>query len=237
MIGGIAVIARGVPRLTRDIDIAVAGTEITSSVLADELGRVGIHPRIADAVAFADENQVLLMEHAESGSRSMSRVRGSRSRWRLSRRRRIARILPTAAKGDLRTKQDDVEEREDKDPHSAAQGEARILWWSARGGERRERRASIASAWRPTLRKIVKAFVRGDYALAHKIESVAPVSKSSASQIRAYVAEYGETLVALPDDTGQHPCLSGWRDSGRYLSISGPPKVVRATWSCVVHGS
>jgi hypothetical protein len=53
VIGGIAVIARGVPRLTRDIDIAVAGTDLTSSALADELLRVGIHPRIADAVAFA----------------------------------------------------------------------------------------------------------------------------------------------------------------------------------------
>lgn len=64
-----------------------------------------------------------------------------------------------------------------------------------------DRAHPIASAWRPTLRKIVKAFVRGDYALADKIESVAPVSKSSASQIRTYVAEHGETLVALPDDT------------------------------------
>ena len=67
VIGGIAVIARGVPRLTRDIDIAVAGNDITSSVLAGELERVGIRPRIADAIAFADENQVLLMKHVESG--------------------------------------------------------------------------------------------------------------------------------------------------------------------------
>lgn len=67
VIGGIAVIARGVPRLTRDIDIAVAGNDITSSVLAGELERVGIQPRIAEAIAFADENQVLLMKHVESG--------------------------------------------------------------------------------------------------------------------------------------------------------------------------
>jgi hypothetical protein len=67
VIGGVAVIARGVPRLTRDIDIAVAGTDITSAALADELGLAGIHPRIADAVAFADENQVLLVKHAASG--------------------------------------------------------------------------------------------------------------------------------------------------------------------------
>jgi hypothetical protein len=43
--------------------------------------------------------------------------------------------------------------------------------------------------------------VRGDYALAAGIGSVARVSKTSASQIRAYIAEYGETLVELPDAT------------------------------------
>lgn len=67
MIGGIAVIARGVPRLTRDIDIAVASAELTSAALAGELARVGIVPRIQDAVAFADENHVLLMKHTETG--------------------------------------------------------------------------------------------------------------------------------------------------------------------------
>lgn len=60
-------IARGVTRLTRDIDIAVAGADLTSADLAEELQHVGIVPRIADAVAFADENQVLLMKHAASG--------------------------------------------------------------------------------------------------------------------------------------------------------------------------
>jgi hypothetical protein len=59
----------------------------------------------------------------------------------------------------------------------------------------------IATAWRPTLREIVKAFVRGDYALTKQINSVAPVSKSSATQIRGYIADYGETLVELPDET------------------------------------
>jgi hypothetical protein len=69
----------------------------------------------------------------------------------------------------------------------------------------------IASAWRPTLREIVKAFVRGDYALAKEIKSVAPVTKSSATQIRAYIAEYGETLVALPDETWT-TSVSQWMD-------------------------
>lgn len=67
VIGGIAVIARGVPRLTRDIDLAVAGQDVSVRDLAAELSEVGIVPRIADAVEFAEENQVLLVRHSESG--------------------------------------------------------------------------------------------------------------------------------------------------------------------------
>jgi hypothetical protein len=69
----------------------------------------------------------------------------------------------------------------------------------------------IASAWRPALSEIVRAFVRRDYALARKIASVAPISKSSASQIRAYVSEYGEPLVALPEKTWT-TSVSQWMD-------------------------
>ena len=59
----------------------------------------------------------------------------------------------------------------------------------------------IASAWRPTLREIVRALVQGDYALAKAIPSVAPVPANSADQIQKYIAAYGETLAELPDDT------------------------------------
>ncbi|HTL32115.1 MAG TPA: nucleotidyltransferase [Kofleriaceae bacterium] len=67
IIGGIAVIARGVPRLTRDIDVAIAGQDISAIDLAAELSEAGIVPRITDAVAFAEENQVLLARHSDSG--------------------------------------------------------------------------------------------------------------------------------------------------------------------------
>ncbi|HEY5924595.1 MAG TPA: hypothetical protein VIV11_23110, partial [Kofleriaceae bacterium] len=67
IIGGIAVIARGVPRLTRDIDVAIAGQDISVQDLAAELSGVGIVPRISDALAFAEESQVLLARHKESG--------------------------------------------------------------------------------------------------------------------------------------------------------------------------
>lgn len=59
----------------------------------------------------------------------------------------------------------------------------------------------IASAWRPTLREIIKAFGEGDYGLARGIPFVAPVSKDTVEQIRAYLSEYGETLDELPEET------------------------------------
>ena len=67
----------------------------------------------------------------------------------------------------------------------------------------------IASAWRATLRDIVEAFVQGDYALARGLHSVAPVSPATAEQIRRYIADYGETLVELPDETWE-TSVSQW---------------------------
>lgn len=58
----------------------------------------------------------------------------------------------------------------------------------------------IPESWRPTLRRIVQDFARGRYDLAPGLASVAPVSPSTAEQIRAYVADYGQTLIDLPDE-------------------------------------
>ena len=66
LIGGMAVIARGVPRLTRDVDATIAAGEIDVRELADRIARHGIIPRIADAIAFADARQVLLLRHEPS---------------------------------------------------------------------------------------------------------------------------------------------------------------------------
>lgn len=67
VIGGIAVIARGVRRLTRDVDLAVAGHGGHVATWLDELRRAGLTPRIPDAATFAAETQVLLLRHVESG--------------------------------------------------------------------------------------------------------------------------------------------------------------------------
>jgi Nucleotidyltransferase of unknown function (DUF6036) len=67
LIGGMAVIARGVPRVTRDIDATVAGTAVNLADLLHRLGEHGLVPRIGDARAFADVHQVLLLRHEATG--------------------------------------------------------------------------------------------------------------------------------------------------------------------------
>jgi Nucleotidyl transferase of unknown function (DUF2204) len=67
IIGGIAVIARGVRRFTSDIDAAIRGDEIDVSTLIRALAKKRIVPRISHAKAFALENLVLLLRHEPSG--------------------------------------------------------------------------------------------------------------------------------------------------------------------------
>ena len=51
------------------------------------------------------------------------------------------------------------------------------------------------------LRAVVRQFVVGDYGLANAVHGVDPVSPATAEHIRQYLADYGATLVDLPDDT------------------------------------
>lgn len=67
IIGGIAVIARGVRRMTTDIDAVVQGDAVAPKVLLGELAKRGIVPRIPDALSFARQNLVLLMRHSRTG--------------------------------------------------------------------------------------------------------------------------------------------------------------------------
>ena len=67
VIGGVAVIAHGVRRLTTDIDATVRGDAIDVVELLAVLERHGIEPRIADAVGFAAQSLVLLLRHVATG--------------------------------------------------------------------------------------------------------------------------------------------------------------------------
>jgi hypothetical protein len=67
LIGGIAVIARGVPRTTRDVDATVSAETGHLEGLLRTFGKHELGPRIDDALDFAQANQVLLLRHAPSG--------------------------------------------------------------------------------------------------------------------------------------------------------------------------
>jgi hypothetical protein len=67
VIGGIAVIARGVRRFTTDIDAAVRGDAVSVQSALKTLAEFGVIPRIADAQAFAEANLVLLLRHQATG--------------------------------------------------------------------------------------------------------------------------------------------------------------------------
>ncbi|MFL6677323.1 MAG: TOTE conflict system archaeo-eukaryotic primase domain-containing protein [Burkholderiaceae bacterium] len=64
-----------------------------------------------------------------------------------------------------------------------------------------DREHPIAGAWRPMLCEVVRCFVDGDYALSRGVDGVDPVSSETEEHIRAYVADYGATLVELPEET------------------------------------
>lgn len=68
IIGGIAVIARGVPRQTIDIDATVAAADLDLDEVLVTLAAHHITPRIENARAFARERQVLLLRHAPTGT-------------------------------------------------------------------------------------------------------------------------------------------------------------------------
>jgi hypothetical protein len=67
IIGGVAVIARGVRRMTTDVDAVVRGDAIGAEQLLVLLASERILPRIEGAEAFARENLVLLLRHEVTG--------------------------------------------------------------------------------------------------------------------------------------------------------------------------
>lgn len=67
IIGGIAVITLGYPRVTTDIDATIFVSPDDLPALFERLRGQRIIPRIEDAISFAKTNHVLLMKHQESG--------------------------------------------------------------------------------------------------------------------------------------------------------------------------
>jgi predicted nucleotidyltransferase len=67
LIGGVAVVARGVRRLTDDVDAVIWAEGLDIEKLLKQLAREHVVPRIGDAISFARRNQVLLLRHETSG--------------------------------------------------------------------------------------------------------------------------------------------------------------------------
>jgi hypothetical protein len=67
IIGGVAVIAAGVPRQTIDIDATVLGRGSELDGVLATLADHGIVPRISEARQFARERQLLLLQHEPTG--------------------------------------------------------------------------------------------------------------------------------------------------------------------------
>jgi len=69
IIGGIAAIARGVPRQTIDIDATIEAQGVDLNHALQVLGRHGFEPRIERVEEFARQRLVLLLRHRPSGVR------------------------------------------------------------------------------------------------------------------------------------------------------------------------
>lgn len=67
VIGGVAVIARGIARYTADVDATVWTADTDPAALIETLRARGIAPRVEDAEGFARRHQVLLLKHEATG--------------------------------------------------------------------------------------------------------------------------------------------------------------------------
>ena len=67
VIGGVAVIAHGVPRYTADVDATASAADRPIERIFEVFDRHRVVPRIDGALAFARERQVLLLRHEPSG--------------------------------------------------------------------------------------------------------------------------------------------------------------------------
>ena len=74
----------------------------------------------------------------------------------------------------------------------------------------------VPDSWRSVLADIVSALARGDFALAKPLTNVNPVQDRIAEQMRAYILDYGATLIDLPSATWESSCAQ-WM--GKYWIV------------------
>lgn len=85
----------------------------------------------------------------------------------------------------------------EENPRASSQGEEGIPT-KAIGVQR-----PVPACWRPIFSEVVRAFIRGDFALEVAIPSVQPPSSKAAVQMQGYVVDYGERLAELCEETWQ----------------------------------
>lgn len=66
----------------------------------------------------------------------------------------------------------------------------------------------VPEKWRSPLQEVVQAFVEGDFGLARGIASVLPIPTDMAARNAAYVADYGQELVPLTEETWATSCCA-----------------------------
>ena len=59
----------------------------------------------------------------------------------------------------------------------------------------------IPTVWRSKFTALIEAFVEGDYSNSIGVPGVAPIPIETAQPIKAYIEEYGEELISLPNET------------------------------------
>jgi hypothetical protein len=63
-----------------------------------------------------------------------------------------------------------------------------------------QRAHPVASAWRPAFRSIVDSLAKADFAIQTTASGVDALTAAKVKQIGDYLAQYGESLVALPEE-------------------------------------
>ena len=75
-----------------------------------------------------------------------------------------------------------------------------------------DRELPVPLVWRPVIQQVVE-HLRGDQGRAVGVPGVRPVSAETSKQIQEYVADYGETLVSLPEASWE-TSIASWTGEG-----------------------